>query len=195
MSSRRSFLVAGTGALAALAPGGLDRVFAAGRATTSRSLLEVAADEDYWREVQGAFTVNRAYINLNNGGVSPSPRIVQEAMKRYLDLSNEAPVYTMWQLLEPHIESVRQGLARAFGCDPEEMAITRNASESLETCILGLDLAKGDEVLTTNQDYPRMLTTWRQRERREGITVRKVSFSIPPQSPDQLIELFRKNMT
>ena len=61
-------------------------------------------------------------------------------MRRYLELSNEAPVYTMWKLLEPQIESVRRGLAAAFGCDPEEMAITRNASESLETCILGLDL-------------------------------------------------------
>ena len=109
----------------------------------------VAADEDYWREIQQAFTVDRSYVNLNNGGVCPSPRIVQEAMKRYLDLSNEAPVYTMWQLLEPQIESVRRGLAREFGCDPEEMAITRNASEALESVQLGLDLKPGDEVLTT----------------------------------------------
>jgi isopenicillin-N epimerase len=195
MSSRRSFLAAGTGALAAFAPGGLDRVFAAGRATGGRSLLEVAADEDYWREVQGAFTVNRAYINLNNGGVSPSPRIVQEAMKRYLDLSNEAPVYTMWQLLEPHIESVRQGLARSFGCDPEEMAITRNASESLEICILGLDLAKGDEILTTNQDYPRMITTWRQRERRDGLVLKTISFPVPPPSMAELVKRFEQALT
>jgi selenocysteine lyase/cysteine desulfurase len=195
MSSRRSFLVAGTGALAAFTPGGLDRVFAAGRATAGRSLLEVAADEDCWREVQGAFTVNRAYINLNNGGVSPSPRIVQEAMKRYLDLSNEAPVYTMWQLLEPHIESVRQGLARAFGCDPEEMAITRNASESLEICILGLELAKGDEVLTTNQDYPRMITTWRQRERRDGVVLKTISFPVPPPSMADLVKRFEQALT
>ena len=142
MTLRRTFLgSAGASVLAALHPGGLDRVFAAARTVTGRAPDEVAADEDYWREVQqAAFTVNRAFINLNNGGVSPSPRIVQEAMKRYLDLSNEAPVYTMWQLLEPQIESVRRGLARAFGCDPDEMAITRNASESLETCQLGLDL-------------------------------------------------------
>ena len=83
------------------------------------------------------FTVDRSLVNLNNGGVCPSPRVVQEAMKRYLDFSNEAPVYTMWQLLEPQIESVRRGLARAFGCDPEEIAITRNASEALEIVQLG----------------------------------------------------------
>jgi isopenicillin-N epimerase len=195
MSTRRSFLVAGTGALAALRPHALDRVFAATRAAGSRAPADIAADEDYWREVQGAFTVNRAYINLNNGGVSPSPRIVQEAMKRYLDLSNEAPVYTMWQLLEPQIESVRQGLARAFGCDPEEMAITRNASESLETCILGLDLKAGDEILTTNQDYPRMITAWRQRERREGLVLKTISFPVPPPSMADLVKRFEQALT
>jgi len=68
-------------------------------------------------------------------------------------------------------EDVRKRLARAFGCDPEEVALTRNASEGLEICQLGLDLSKGDEILTTNQDYPRMITTFKQRERREGVVL------------------------
>ena len=155
----------------------------------------MASDEDYWREIEQAFTVNRAYINLNNGGVSPSPRVVQDAMKRYLDLSNEAPVYTMWQLLEPQVESVRRGLARAFGCDPEEMAITRNASESLEICQLGLALKPGDEILTTNQDYGRMITTWKQRERRDGVVLKQISFPVPPPSPGDLVDRFARAIT
>ena len=156
---------------------------------------DLAADERYWREIQQAFTVNRSYVNLNNGGVCPSPRIVQEAMKRYLDLSNEAPVYTMWQLLEPLVESVRRGLALEFGCDPEEMAITRNASEGLEAVQLGLDLKPGDEVLTTTHDYGRMLTTWRQRERRDGIVLKTISFPFPPPSLDVLAERFEQAVT
>src|SRR2546425_9899536 len=88
--------------------------------------------------------------------------------------SNTAPVDTMWQVLEPEIEAVRRRLAASFGCDAEEMAITRNASEALEIVQLGLPLERGDEVLTTNQDYPRMLTTWHQRERREGIVVKEI---------------------
>jgi isopenicillin-N epimerase len=198
MSTRRTFLrglAGGTAALSAFREGGLARVAAAGRAASGRAPEEVAADEDFWREAQQAFTVDRSLINLNNGGVSPSPRIVQDAMRRYLELSNEAPVYTMWQLLEPQIEFVRRGLAAAFGCDPEEMAITRNASESLETCILGLDLQRGDEVLTTNQDYPRMLTTWRQRERREGVVLRTISFPVPPPSLADLVERFERAIT
>jgi selenocysteine lyase/cysteine desulfurase len=198
MTARRAFLrrmAAGAGVLAAFREGGLETIRAAGSAAAGRTPAEVAADEDYWREIQQAFTVDRGLINLNNGGVSPSPRIVQEAMRRYLELSNEAPVYTMWQLLEPQVESVRKRLAAAFGCDPEEMAITRNASEALETCILGLDLKPGDEVLTTNQDYPRMLATWRQRERRDGIVLRTISFPVPPPSLDELADRFRRAVT
>ena len=161
--SRRDFLGNAALGAAALPFGSVNRpaslrsdwqrtVSDAVRFVDRRSPEEVAEDEDFWREIRHAFTIDRTLINLNNGGVSPSPRVVQEAMARYLALSNEAPVYTMWQLVEPQIESVRQQLARSFGCDPEEMAITRNASEALEICQLGMDLKAGDEVLTTNQD-------------------------------------------
>jgi len=198
MANRRQFLgrIAGSaGAALALRPGTLEAVQAAARKVAERPPGDVAADEDFWREVQQAFTVDRTLINLNNGGVSPSPRVVQDAMRRYLEYSNQAPVYTMWQILEPQIESVRQGLAAAFGCDPEEMAITRNASESLEICILGLDLQPGDEILTTNQDYGRMLTTWRQRERRDKVVLRTISFPVPPPSLDDLLDRFRRAIT
>jgi isopenicillin-N epimerase len=198
MTTRRAFfgqlVASGIAARPALADG-WERVL--GDATgflDRRSPEEVAGDEDYWAEIQRAFTVDRTLVNLNNGGVSPSPRVVQEAMARYLALSNEAPVHTMWNLLEPQIESVRSQLAAEFGCDPEEMAITRNASEALEICQLGLELEPGDEVLTTNQDYGRMLTTWDQRARREGIVIKKVSFPVPPPSPQFLVDLFEKNI-
>ena len=197
MASRRTFLglAAGASAAAAFRDDSLERVLAASRSAEGTPAEAIAADEAYWREIQQAFTVNRSYVNLNNGGVCPSPRIVQEAMKRYLDLSNEAPVQTMWQLLEPQVESVRRSLAREFGCDPEEMAITRNASEGLEAVQLGLDLKAGDEVLTTTHDYPRMLTTWRQRERRDGIVLRTISFPFPPPSLDVLAERFEEAIT
>jgi selenocysteine lyase/cysteine desulfurase len=198
MRTRREFIRTIAGASAALAayrPGGIDRVLAASRSAGDTSPNEVAKSEDFWREIQQAFTVDRSLINLNNGGVSPSPRVVQEAMRRYLEYSNQAPSYTMWGILEPEIESVRSRLAAAFGCDPEEMAITRNASEALEICILGLNLKPGDEVLTTNQDYPRMITSWRQRERRDGIKLKTISFPVPPPSMDDLYDRFERAVT
>ena len=173
----------------------LDRILAATGAMSARSPQEVAADEDFWFQVQQAFTVDRSLINLNNGGVSPSPKVVQDAMVRYLEYSNEAPVYTMWQILEPQVETVRRRLAATFGCDPEEMAITRNASEALEIAQCGLDLNPGDEVLTTDQDYPRMITTWQQRVRRDGIVLKQVSFPTPPPSMDYLVDIFARAIT
>lgn len=191
---RRHFFSAAAGA-ALLTSNHLSISRAASVATAGKPPADVARDEDFWREIQQAFTVDRNLINLNNGGVSPSPRVVQDAMRRQLEFSNMAPVINMWRVLEPEIEAVRTRLAASFGCDPEEMAITRNASESLETCQLGLDLKRGDEVLTTDQDYGRMLTTWKQRERRDGIVLKTVSFSVPPASPDVLFDIFEKNIT
>ena len=156
---------------------------------------EIARDESFWLEVQQAFTVDRSLINLNNGGVSPAPAIVQAAMKRHLDYSNEAPVYTMWRILEPQREGVRQRLARDFGCDPEEIALTRNASEGLQICQLGLDFEPGDEVLTTTHDYGRMINTFKQRERRDGIKLVQFPLPIPAEDPDEVVRLFEAHIT
>ncbi|MBA4159983.1 MAG: aminotransferase class V-fold PLP-dependent enzyme, partial [Gemmatimonadetes bacterium] len=112
-----------------------------------------------------------------------------------LDYSNTAPVYTMWRVLGPQKETVRKGLARMFGCDAEEVAITRNASESLQICQFGFDLRRGDEVLTTNQDYPRMITTWQQRERREGIKLVQISIPIPAEDPAEVVRRFERAIT
>ncbi len=191
MITRRGFLrraSAGAGAAAALAGNWGVIVRAAAPRVASHPAEAVAGDEDYWREIQQAFTLDRTMINLNNGGVSPSPRVVHEAYKRYLDISNQAPSYYMWQVVEPNIEAVRRQLAREFGCDPEELAITRNASEALQAAQLGLDLKPGDEVVTTNQDYPRMLDTWEQRVRRDGIVLKKVSFPVPPPTQRDLAD-------
>lgn len=199
MINRRDFLhsIAGAAAVArpALRDDGLARILSATSAIGDRSPESVAEDEDFWFAVQQAFTVNRTLIHLNNGGVCPSPKVVQDAMKRYLDYSNQATSYHMWRHLEPEVEGVRIRLARAFGCDTEEMAITRNASESLEICQFGIDLAPGDEVLTTGQDYPRMLTTWEQRVRRDGIVVKKVTFPAPPPSMQYLIDQIESGIT
>src|SRR4051812_4035019 len=166
-------------AAAAVAVAALDLVHArrvlASVAAHSGAPEETAGDESFWINIQQAFTMDRSIVNLNNGGVSPSPAVVQEAMKRHLDYSNSAPPpYALWEILEPQKEGVRQRLARFFGCDSEEIAITRNASEGLQICQYGFDLAPGDEVLTSNQDYPRMLTTWEQRARRDRIVLKKI---------------------
>lgn len=156
---------------------------------------EVAQDEDFWAEVGRHFTVDRSIVNLNNGGVSPAPDFVQQAVQQHLDLSNKAPSYYMWQVLEPQREGVRERLAGAFGCDPEEVAVTRNASESLQTLQFGMDLKRGDEVLATTQDYPRMITTFRQRERREGIVLKQFRIPVPCEDPAEIVRRYEEHIT
>jgi selenocysteine lyase/cysteine desulfurase len=198
MQTRRSFVAALAGAAATLPPFRADAIMQLWRAhdvAGTRSPDELADDESYWSHIQRAFDTDRTIINLNNGGVCPTPTHVLEAMIRDLRFTNEIPAYHMWRLLEPRIESVRRELAVEFGCDPEEMAITRNASEAMETMIFGLDLKRGDEVLVTNQNYGRMLTSWNQRERRDGVVLKQVSFRVPPPSTEYLVDQFRRAIT
>jgi len=198
VSSRRDFLrslSAATATLPALKNDGLRHLARVMPRAAGRTPADLASDEDFWVTIQQAFDVDRSLVNLNNGGVAPSPRVVQDALRRYIEFSNNAPAMNMWGVLEPEIEAVRARLAATFGCDPEEMAITRNASEALEIVQQGLPLSAGDEVLTTTQDYPRMITTWQQRARREGIVLRQIPFPVPPPSLDDLVNRFAQAIT
>jgi selenocysteine lyase/cysteine desulfurase len=173
----------------------LKDVHAAARRVAHLSAEEAARDEDFWFDIQQSFSVTRGMVNLNNGGVSPSPRVVTEALVRYIWQQEDATAYTMWQILEPQSETIRTGLAELFGCDREEVAITRNTSDSLEALLFGFDLRAGDEVLTTTQDYPRMLTTLRQRERREGIVLKTVKIPVPPKDPSEITAAYEAGFT
>jgi selenocysteine lyase/cysteine desulfurase len=196
MWSRRAFLrttgVLGTAALT-LETKGLEAIAEASAAVDGQSPDDVARNEDYWREIQAGFALDRTIINLNTGNHCSHPRVVADAVKRYLDMQNSAPVYYAG-IINRNLEPVRRGLAAEFGCDPEELAITRNASESLQIVQNGIDLAAGDEVITTEQDYPRMLTTWDQRVRRDKIVVTRLQFPVPTTQPD-LFERVEKAIT
>lgn len=195
---RRKFLSAvgkGFGAMAvssSVVASLFDNLQAATKKIAHLTPEQAATDEDFWAHIQQSFSVTRGIINLNNGGVSPSPRIVTEALVRYIWQQEDATAYTMWQILEPQSETIRTGLAEIFGCDREEIAITRNASESLEILLMGLDLKSGDEILTTTQDYPRMLTTLRQRELREGLKLKLIQIPIAPKDVNEIAVAFEK---
>jgi selenocysteine lyase/cysteine desulfurase len=200
MYSRRQFLskiaLGGTAAFLALKSDALARVKEAVKTINPGDSPEaLAKNEHFWSRIQSAFQLDRTVINFNNGGVSPSPRTVHNALKRYLDYSNQNPAYNMWGHLEPNIETVREKLAKQLACDKEEVAITRNASEALEIVQLGLNLQPGDEVIATTQAYPRMVTTWEQIVRRNKIKLKKVSFPVPLMDPNDYVKVIKKAIT
>ena len=201
MSDRRSFFQkAGTIAAAAAVLPLLDilqaeKVEAAVKKIEHLSPLDAAQDEDFWFTVRQSYTVSSNIINLNNGGVSPQPIVTQDALDRYVRLANQGPAYYMWQTIGMERENVRKQLAELGGVSAEEVAINRNSSEALETVIFGMNLKEGDEVLTTNQDYPNMMSALHQRELRDKIKVVKISVPVPCEDPSIIVERFRNAIT
>lgn len=156
---------------------------------------DVARDETFWAGIRSAFDLDNTVVNLNNGGVSPAPRSVIERQRRLVDQTNDLPARNLWQVLEPKQESIRSSLASLFGVSAEEIAITRNASESLECLQLGLNLRSGDEVICSVHDYPRMITTWEQRARRDGILLKQVAVPAPLMDPSDAVRAYRDAIT
>ncbi|MEO6915359.1 MAG: aminotransferase class V-fold PLP-dependent enzyme [Chitinophagaceae bacterium] len=157
--------------------------------------IEAAGDEDYWSVIQRAFTTSPNIILLNNGGVSPAPLVVQQAVERYNQLANEGPSYFMWRILDQGREPLREKLALLGGVNPDEIAINRNATEALTTIIYGLNLQKGDEVIGTKQDYPNIVQAWRQRASREGINYIQLNFEFPIENDAQIVAEYEKAIT
>lgn len=153
------------------------------------------SDEDFWDSIRRAFTSSPTVLNLNNGGVCPQPIPVLEMQEYFIRKANELPSYYLFNIFAGERESVRIKLANLAGTDPEEICMNRNSSEGLETVILGLNLKAGDEILTTNQDYPNMMNAWRQREKRDGIKVNKISIPVPCEDYAEIVERFKKAIT
>lgn len=153
-----------------------------------------ADEEDFWRAIRAEFTLHPSLINLNNGGVSPHPRSVLEALFRMELAANEAPAYVMWRLQDQK-EPIRRRLAALGGADPEEIAIVRNSTEALETVIFGLSLRPGDEVIAAESDYPSMVAAWKQREARDGIKVRWVRLPLPTDEEERLVAPYLEAIT
>jgi selenocysteine lyase/cysteine desulfurase len=194
--NRREFLrLAGAaGATAAVFhPEALARVVSAGQTVEGQTAEQVARNEFYWREIQLAFKLDRSLINLNNGFTAPMPRVALESVNRYMDMINMLPVHYQGMVAN-NVQTIRRRMANEFGADPEEIALTRGASEALQIVQNGIDLEPGDEVVTTEQDYPRMLTTWDQRMRRDGIKVTRLQFPVPA-TQDFLYNMFEKAIT
>lgn len=201
MASRRDFLKkAGLTAGVLSLPGIFEPLLAGGFQAAIDRVNGVtpdaaAKDEDFWNWVKMQFTVNPNLINLNNGGVSPQPKPVQDAHIRYYQYCNEGPSYYMWRELDRGREPLRRRLADLAGVDAEEVAINRNSTEGLNSIIFGLQLKAGDEVVVSKQDYPNMLNAWKQREKRDGIKLVWVNHELPSEDDVKLAKTYTDAFT
>jgi len=168
---------------------------AASRSVAHLAPDEVAQNEDFWSVIQRSYSVNPDIINLNNGGVSPAPIVVQQAVERYNQLANEGPSYFMWQILDQGREPLRERLAHLAGAQPGEIAINRNSTEALNTIIYGLPLKPGDEVIGSMQDYPNMMQAYHQRAEREGIVYKQLNFDFPIEDDTAIVKAYEEAIT
>ncbi len=203
MSDRRSFIRQSAAMLGAFA---LHQNFAAafpqitqGPPSSSYDLangmVSAGDTDDFWRQIRLAYAASPNIINLNNGGVSPSPRATMDAVDYYNRMCSEAPSYYMWRILDQDREPVRENLAQLAGVSPEEIAINRNATEALNTIVFGLDLKPGDEVVLSKYDYPNMINAWKQREKRDGIKLVWVDLNLPSTDEDYLTNAYASKFT
>jgi len=202
MSDRRSFIrqsaaLLGTFALHQNIAAAFPEISTDGNAIQGPKSKMITAfnDDDFWRQIRLAFAASPNIINLNNGGVSPSPRATMDAIDYYNRMSCEAPSYYMWRILDQDREPLRDNLAALAGVSSDEIAINRNATESLNTIVFGLDLKPGDEVVLSKYDYPNMINAWKQREKRDGIKLVWVDLDLPSTDEDYLTNAYAEKFT
>jgi len=198
---RRHFLLATAGTVSALDfLAGVNQPFAMElerRLSQLNNLSDAKAseNEDFWSWVRESYTISPNVINLNNGGVSPQPKVVQDAHIRYYQYCNEAPSYYMWRVLDQGRESVRTKLAELCGVSAEEIAINRNSTEGLNSIIFGLPLKSGDEVVLSTFDYPNMMNAWKQREKRDGVKLKWITIPQPLDDEKAILKLYQDAIT
>ncbi len=199
--NRRNFLLASAGSLTALDMlAGVDKNFVRQfekhlNKLENQSISASAENEDFWGWVRESYTTSSNLINLNNAGVCPQPKIVQDAHIKYYQMSNEGPSYYMWRILDQGREGLRNKLADLCGVLPEEISINRNSTEGLNTVIFGLNLKEGDEVVLSRFDYPNMMNAWKQREKRDKIKLVWIDIPQPTQDDATIVKIYENAIT
>lgn len=151
--------------------------------------------DEMWGWVRMQFSASPSYIYLNNAGVSPSPKIVRDAWFRMMEMANEAPSHTLWRVMEAGRDNVKKRLATTLNCSPEELTVVRNATEALTLIVNQLKLNKGDEVVLTKYDYPRMISVWEQKERDHAIKLNYVDLVFPENDEQKIVDKFVAKFT
>jgi len=156
---------------------------------------ELAQDEAFWGTIRGKYKLTREYINLENGYYSMQAEPVLEAFLSHVRSINvQASRYMRTRQFDDKLR-IRTRLAKMAGVSPEELIITRNTTESLDTVISGYDWKPGDEAVMAAQDYGAMLDMFKLQARRHGTVNRVVSLPLDPQSDDELVQLYANAIT
>ncbi len=155
----------------------------------------LASDDAFWTLIRGKYRLKPEYINLENGYFSmQSQPVLDVFVGKVRDINYEASYYMRTRQYDDKL-AVRKRLAAMAGCSHEELVVTRNTTESLDTVIAGIDWTAGDEAVMAAQDYGAMLDMFALQARRHGVVNRIVSLPIDPKSDGELVELYANAIT
>ncbi|HUQ92914.1 MAG TPA: aminotransferase class V-fold PLP-dependent enzyme, partial [Bryobacteraceae bacterium] len=162
---------------------------------TSLAAAPPAAAEEYWLMVKRQFPLSEGLIYLNAANVCPSSRPVLDRHQEFLRDFHADPSFQNREKYDRHQESLRNKLAKMLSAEPDEIAVTRNTSESSNTIVNGLDLKEGDEIVITTHNHPSSNDSWKMRAKRARLVVKEVPVPIPARSREQLYDSIAKAIT
>jgi selenocysteine lyase/cysteine desulfurase len=155
----------------------------------------LAQDDAFWARIRGQYLITPEYVNLENGYYLLQSQPVLEAFIGHVrDINRQASRYLRTRQFDDKA-AVRDRLAAMAGVPREELIITRNTTESLDTVIGGFPWKAGDEAVMAEQDYGAMLDMFRLQARRSGIVNRVVSLPLDPRSDDEIVRLYESAIT
>ncbi|MDZ7359879.1 MAG: aminotransferase class V-fold PLP-dependent enzyme [candidate division KSB1 bacterium] len=128
-----------------------------------------ASDEQFWSFLREQFPLTRERIYLNTGGLGASPYVVIDAVVSCLNelekISETGHSEALWS-------GIKQKAAKLLGCEADEIAYTRNATQGINIVCNGLPLRRGDEVITTTHEHVGNAVPWLARQKRDGIALK-----------------------
>jgi selenocysteine lyase/cysteine desulfurase len=189
--SKRQFLKNITG-LSALSMINLDELLAK---NTSISPTDLAQNEDFWQQIRIAYHVTQDFIHLENGYYSLASAEVLESYIKHIKTVNEVSSYYMRTRQFDDKLLIRRQLSELLGCSFEELIITRNTTESLDTIISGINWKEGDEAVMAAQDYGAMLDMFKLQARRYGMVNKVISIPNHPKNDEEIVELYENAIT
>lgn len=160
---------------------------------SSLSATPDVGEEEFWNMVRTQMMLRKDIMYLNNGSFGSTPRMVFDAVVKGFRMIAEDPKST-GKLLEK-IEEVRKKVADFVGASEDEIALTRSTTEGMSMVAAGLPLKKGDEVLISDHEHSAGTQPWLLRGARDGIELREVKIPCPPESPEQILNLFNDALT
>lgn len=159
------------------------------------SPLQLASDEDFWATIRADYKLKPDYINLENGYYCFLPQQTLNHLIDHLKEVNYQGSYYMRTVQWENKKKVAEKLAAIVNCSADELVITRNTTESLDTIIGGFPWQAGDEAIMARQDYGAMINMFRQVERRHGIKRVVIDVPMHPQSDEEVVAAYEAAIT